>query len=81
MGGETVAPTGFRYPDRPVQSESLYRLSYLHPLDPMDTTEYLSILLVSYGGSITSEIWSMQSMLQKTKIVVESILTVAATMT
>jgi hypothetical protein len=27
-GAENLAPTGFRYPDRPTRSHSLYRLSY-----------------------------------------------------
>jgi hypothetical protein len=27
-GGENLAPTGFRSPDRPARSESLYRRSY-----------------------------------------------------
>ena len=27
-GAENLAPTGFRSPDRPARSESLYRLSY-----------------------------------------------------
>jgi hypothetical protein len=31
-GAENVAPTGIRYPDRPVRSESLCRLSYTKPL-------------------------------------------------
>ena len=30
-GAENLAPTGIRSPDRPVRSESLYRLSYLGP--------------------------------------------------
>jgi hypothetical protein len=30
-GAENLAPTGFRSPDRPVRSESLYRLSYPGP--------------------------------------------------
>ena len=29
-GAENHAPTGFRSPDRPARSESLYRLSYRH---------------------------------------------------
>ena len=31
MGAENFAPTGFRTPDRPALSESLYRLSYPGP--------------------------------------------------
>ena len=27
-GGENLAPTGIRYPDRPARSQSIYRLSY-----------------------------------------------------
>jgi len=31
-GAENLAPTGIRSPDRPVRTESLYRLSYPGPL-------------------------------------------------
>jgi hypothetical protein len=31
-GEENLSPTGIRSQDRPVRSESLYRLSYLGPL-------------------------------------------------
>jgi hypothetical protein len=31
MGAENLAPTGIGSPDRPVRSQSLYRLSYLGP--------------------------------------------------
>ena len=30
-GAENLAPTGIRYPDRPVRRESLYRLSHRGP--------------------------------------------------
>ena len=32
-GAENLAPTGIRSPDRPVRSESLYRLSYPGPFE------------------------------------------------
>jgi hypothetical protein len=32
-GGDNIAPTEIRSPERPARSESLYRLSYPGPLD------------------------------------------------
>ena len=37
-GAENLAPTGIRSPDRPVRSQSLYRLSYPGPLGVIYST-------------------------------------------
>ena len=45
MGAENIAPTGIQSPDRPVRSESLYRLSYPGPYWPSKI-----VLKYRYGG-------------------------------
>ena len=50
-GLENLAPTGIRYPDRPVRSKSLYPLSYPGPHTHTHTHKVSYILTAEIVGS------------------------------
>jgi hypothetical protein len=45
-GAENLAPTGFRSPDRPARSQSLYRLSYWARFNPVVT---YNLIVMTWG--------------------------------
>jgi hypothetical protein len=66
MGAENLAPTGIRSPDRPVRSESLYRLSYLgrHELAyVMIPVPHLYALNPDDGNNVFPKLWYISATL------------------